>query len=114
MKAEMSVSAPIESTGGRLLASNSAPVDSGNAEGCAIGVSGHCSPPPTEASPPCSSLSGCAFASRLRRDHRVRKLSGSFICDPLSLGAPTHQDLHDRVCVSRMHARHGARLRTPQ
>src|SRR5215813_4102196 len=109
MKAEMSVSAQIESIGGSLLTSNSG---AGDAEDCETGVPGHCSSPRIEASPPLSSLSGCASASRLRRDHRLRKLSGSFICDPLpsSLGAPAHQDLRDRVCVSRIHARHGARL----
>src|SRR6185503_15288087 len=56
-------------------------------------------------------------ASCLRRDQRLRKLSGSFICDPpvsANRAAPMRQDLLGRACASRMRARHGAPSRKPQ
>src|SRR6478735_12073176 len=113
MKAEMSVPALIDSIDGRLSTSNSGIGAALGAAGLPCWVSGA----GAATASPVSFFSLSSPAPCLRRDQRLRKLSGSFICDPpvsTDRAAPGRQDLHGRACASRMHARHGAPSRKPQ
>src|SRR5262245_24767915 len=115
MNAVTSVSELIDSMGGRLSPSNfgngavsgaeATPPGSLFATGSAGGL------------PAASVFSVRSPASCLRRDQRLKKLSGSFIYDPplsTDRAAPRRQDSHGRAFVSRMRARHGVPSQKPQ